>query len=111
MVNKRKSERIPCLVPVEGKLGGIFDHAATFDFSREGVGFISERRIPLRKEMTIALDLGVEEDPIFVRGEVRWVKPMVDSDKFRVGIFFNDFLSGSRSKLKQYFHNLKSRLP
>ncbi len=111
MVNKRKSERIPCLVPVEGKSGGIFDHAATFDFSREGVGFISERRIPLRKAMTIALDLGVEEDPIFVRGEVRWVKPMVDSDKFRIGISFENFLGESKFRLKQYFYNLKSRLP
>lgn len=111
MVNKRKSERIACLVPVEGKLGGIFDHAATLDFSKEGVGFISERRIPLHKEMTIALDLALEEDPIFVRGKVRWIKPIAGSDKFRIGIFFENFLGGSQSRLKQYFYNLKSRLP
>ena len=107
MTNQRKSKRVACLVPVEGKAGGAFDHAATLDFSKEGVGFISEKKIPLHKKVTIALDLGLEEDPIFVRGKVQWVKPMAGSDKFRIGIFFSDFLNRSRSKLKQYFYNLE----
>ena len=105
MENKRKSERFPCLVPVEGKAGGAFDHAATLDFSKEGVGFISESRIPLHKEVTIALDLGAEEGPIFVRGKVQWVKPMVGSDFFRAGVLFNNFLKGSKRELSRYFND------
>ncbi len=101
MPNKRKYRRFPCFVPVNGKAGSPFDTSATVDFSKYGFGFISQERIPLNKEITIEIDLGVEEDPIFVTGTVKWVRK--EHDKFRVGIFFKNVLKGSKSRLDKFF--------
>lgn len=102
MVNKRKNERVACLVPVEGKKGSAFDEAATLDFSRGGLGFISSKEIPLDKKVTIALDLGMEKDSVFVVGKVKWIRPVSDSDYFRGGVSFDNFLKGSKRELGRY---------
>ncbi len=93
-----------CLVPVEGKKGSAFGEAATLDFSQGGLGFLSSKEIPLHKEVTIALDLAMEKDPVFVVGKVKWIKPVSDSDNFRVGLSFKNFLKGSKQELSRYFN-------
>lgn len=103
MANKRKDERMECLVPVEDKKGGAFEEAAALDLSQGGLGFISSKEIPLHKEVTIALDLGMEKDPVFVVGKVKWVKPVLDSENFRVGMSFKNFLKGSKQELGRWF--------
>ena len=105
MGEKRKNKRYTCFVPVDGKEGGLFDRTKTVDISREGIGFISSQVIPLHKEIAIELDLGEEDEPVFVIGKVKWVNPLSRSSHFRVGIFFENILRGSKSRLNRYFRS------
>ena len=102
--HKRKSERVSCVVPVEGKDGSLFEIAQTIDVSHGGIGFISRHQIPLNKEVMVALDLEPGEDPVFVLAKVRWVVPIPASSNFRIGMSFENVLRGSKSRLDSYFH-------
>ena len=99
----RKSQRISCLVPVDGKTGSTFDHTQTIDFSKGGFGLISSHFIPRNKQMPIEIDLGENEDPVFVIGKVQWVKKIKGTTTYRVGMHFTEVLKGSKSRLSSYF--------
>ncbi len=101
--NKRKSQRQTCLVPVDGKQGSPFDKTQTIDISKGGIGFISPTKISLNKEIAMEIELSPEGETVIVVGKVRWVHPIADSDKYRIGLSFEDVLSGSKSRLNQYF--------
>lgn len=103
MSNKRKNERVSCLVPIEGKRGSLFDRTKTVNISQGGLGVVSQGRIPLNKEIAIELSLKEEEEPIVVLGKVRWVTSIAQSEFFRVGLSFENILRGSRARLKEYF--------
>ena len=101
--NKRKTERVTCLVPVEGKKGSAFDLTQTIDISKQGIGFISQNKIPLNKKITIELDLHEEDAPVFVTGKVKWVHPIENEKAYRIGLSFVDVKHGSKSRLNKYF--------
>ena len=103
ILNKRKSERLRCLVPVDGKQGDVFDRTQTFDISKGGIGFISAQRIPLNKQIAMAIELAPDDVPVVVVGKVKWVRQISNSEIYRVGMSFEDVLSGSKSRLNQYF--------
>lgn len=105
MLNKRKNEREAIHVPVDGKSGDVFDHIRTIDFSRGGFGFISDHEVPLSKEIAIEIDLEKDGTPVFVIGKVRWVEPLADSEKFRVGLSFEDVFKGSKTRLSHFFQS------
>lgn len=104
---RRKTKRIDCVVPVESKEGGIFDHVKTIDFGRGGVGFVCDHEIPLNQEIAIELDLTEEGEPAYVIGKVRWVQPIEKSKQFRIGLSFDDMLRGSKTRLNKYFQEEK----
>ena len=103
MVNHRKDQRRICVVPVEGKKGGIFDHTQVIDFSKGGLGFVSQHRIPVNKEVPIEIEVTPEGKPIFVVGRVQWVHRIMNSKNYRIGLSFKDIMQGSRSRLREYF--------
>ena len=90
-------------VPVDGKEGTFFEDLKTMDLSRGGIGFISHYKIPLNKEIAIELDLSADQDPVFVIGKVQWIKPVANSDTYKVGITFKNILRGSKSRMNKYF--------
>ncbi|HLF19034.1 MAG TPA: PilZ domain-containing protein [Candidatus Omnitrophota bacterium] len=104
MKDKRKAQRVACLVPVEGKEGGPFDLTKTTDISKSGIGFVSDKKIPLNKEITIELDLDQKQEPVFVVGKVQWVHPIAQSQRYRIGLSFFDILHGAKSRLEKYFN-------
>ena len=57
MSDSRKNKRYACTVPVEGKEKSVFDHTQVIDFSKGGIGFVSQHRIPVNKEVPIEIDL------------------------------------------------------
>ena len=65
MPDHRRNKRQICVVPVEGKRDSVFDHTQVIDFSKGGIGFVSQHRIPLNKEMPIEIDLTAEGEPVF----------------------------------------------
>ncbi len=103
MDNQRKSERVSCLVPVDAKQNDPFDKTRTIDFSKGGIGLISNNEIKVNQAITIELDLEQGEDPVFVVGKVQWVSPIADTDQYRVGLAFDSVSSGSKSRLTKYF--------
>lgn len=106
MENLRKHERVSCLVPVDAKQNDPFDKTRTIDFSKGGIGLISNNEIKLDQKVTIALDLEQGEDPVFVVGKVQWVSPVTNSSQYRVGLCFDSVSSGSESRLNEYFEGL-----
>ena len=103
MQNQRKNERYPCLVPIEGKNGSVFDQTRTTDFSKRGLGFVSSHRIPVNKEIPIEIELTVDGQTVFVMGRVQWVRRIHNSKNYRIGVTFKDVMKGSKSRLDQYF--------
>jgi len=108
MSNHRKNQRYNCVVPVDGKKGAAFDRTRAVDFSKGGVGFISDRRVPVNKEIPIELDLTAEGNPVLVIGKVQWVRRIEDRKQYRIGVSFKDVLNGSKSQFNQYFKEHKS---
>jgi len=105
-LNKRKHNRSRCIVPIDGKSGDIFEHVITTDISKTGMGFISEKKIPVNKEIPIELDFEENGDPVFVIGKVKWVKAIPDSTKYRLGLNFETVLNGSKTRLNKSFRKI-----
>ena len=103
MTNQRKSERFNCYVPVEGKAGSVFESSQTVDISRDGIGFFSNQEIPLKKKIAIEIALAPEGESVIVIGEVKWIRQL--SNIYRIGMRFANVISGSRSRLDQYFRS------
>ena len=51
--DRRRDRRKRCLVPVDGTGRSPFGNTKTFNISRGGIGLISLRPIPLKKEIAI----------------------------------------------------------
>jgi len=103
-MENRRASRQSCLVPVDSKPGTIFDQVRTVDISPGGIGFVSSAKLPLRKKIAVELLLTPDADPVLVLGEVRWVKPIAESELYRVGMkFVKSVADNSRTRLKQYF--------
>ena len=103
--NKRKSERFVCFVPIEGKEGTVFASSQTVDISRDGIGFISNKIVPLNKKIAIEIALAPEDEPVLVIGQVQWVRQLSNINSYRVGMRFANILPGSRSRLDKYFRS------
>lgn len=101
--NKRKSERCECVVPIDGKQGGVFRNVITTDISKTGMGFVSQCKIPVNKEIPIELDLEENGEPVFVIAKVKWVKPIPQTTQYRLGLNFESVLSGGKTRLNKYF--------
>ncbi|MBF0479282.1 MAG: PilZ domain-containing protein [Candidatus Omnitrophica bacterium] len=101
-MNKRKSPRLSCLVPVDAQAGNFFDTSKTVDFSKGGIGIVSRKEIPLHQKMAIELDLDDNGNSVLVMGEVEWATPISDG-MFRIGVSFKEMLQGSKSRLANYF--------
>ncbi|MBF0532034.1 MAG: PilZ domain-containing protein [Candidatus Omnitrophica bacterium] len=104
MKNQRKCPRLVCAVPVEGQAAGVFDQTQTVDFSRGGLGFVSQQPIPLNHKIAVELDLEEQGNPVFVIGRVKWVRPEPVGG-YRVGMEFESILRGSKSRIDQYFRD------
>ena len=103
-LNKRKTKRQFCYVPVEAKKGTPFDKICTVDISRDGIGFISQKRVKVDEKVAIAVELTSEGKTALVLGQVKWIREMPQSAEYRLGIKFTNILvQGSKAILKSYF--------
>jgi c-di-GMP-binding flagellar brake protein YcgR len=103
-IEQRKSLRKGCVVPVDGREGGAFEDLCAVDISQGGLGFISSKPVPIHKKIAVEVELGRGKDPVLMMAEVKWVRPLEQSQNFRIGMRFIKVLySGSKSRLTQYF--------
>ena len=101
--NKRSELRQNCFVPVESKEGSAFDDTCTIDISRHGIGFVSPHKHEINEKVAIEIQLKADTEPVLVLGVVKWVRKLSDSDQYRIGLNFAEVLSGSQTRLNQYF--------
>lgn len=105
VIDKRKTRRFNCLVPVDGKEGSPFSTTKTVDISRDGIGFVSNHSIPVHEKIAIELALRPDTEPVLVIGEVKWVSRISDTDQYRIGLTFSDIIDGSRDDLDESLNN------
>lgn len=103
VAEKRCEARHRCSVPVESKADSSFDETQTVDISRHGVGFISCHPHSINEKIAIEIQLKDGTDPVVVIGIVRWVRKLSDSDQYRVGLNYDQVMSGSPRRLDRYF--------
>ena len=101
--NKRCEPRKNCFVPVESKAESAFDQTQTVDISRHGIGFISRHPHTINEKIAIEIQLKANTDPVLVIGIVKWVRKISDSEQYRVGLTYDDVISGSPRRLDRYF--------
>ena len=105
--NKRTESRHSCQVPVEGKEGSVFDDTQTIDISRHGIGFVSPHPHALNEKVAIEIQLKPNTEPVLVLGVVKWVRKISDSETWRIGLNFQEILSGSQTRLDKHFREEK----
>ena len=103
--NKRTERRNRCFVPVESKRVPTFDQSQTFDISRHGIGFISPYRHHINEKIAIAIQLEADKDPVLIIGIVKWVCRFSKTEQYRIGMNYDEIISGSQSRLDQYFES------
>ena len=101
--NKRTEARQNCFVPVESKSDSSFDQTQTVDISRHGIGFISHHPHNINEKIAIEIQLKPNTDPVLVIGVVKWVRKISDSEQYRIGMNYDEILSGSQRRLDRYF--------
>ena len=101
--NKRSEPRRNCFVPVESKSDSSFDQTQTVDISRHGMGFISPHPHSINERIAIEIQLKPNTDPVLVLGTFKWVRKISDSEQYRVGLNYDEIISGSHRRLDRYF--------
>src|SRR5947209_6486979 len=101
--NKRSENRRNCFVPVESKSDSTFDQTQTVDISRHGIGFISPHAHTINERIAIEIQLKPNTDPVLVIGTVKWVRKISDGEQYRIGLNYDEIISGSQKRLDRYF--------
>ena len=117
MIKKREEKRIPFRKLVLCKCGEEMHPAFTQDVSQHGIGIQTMQDPPLHHKLRIVL--AVEQDSIFLDGEVRWAHEFSDRQKVKpreIGIYIRrppaDYLRlvaacSDRSRPRPFFQPLK----
>jgi len=87
--NLRKNKRKKCLVPVEGKKGTVYENIQTTDICRDGIGFISDRKIFIDEKIAVEMEYMRNGISFLKVGKVRWVEKVPGSDCYRFGMKLN----------------------
>ena len=99
----RSCLRLDCQVPVDSRESSPLPEVKTFDISRNGIGLISSRPVPLNERIAIELVLEPGTEPVLVIGQVRWVHRVGRHGQYRIGVAFSDILEGSKDRLDRAF--------
>lgn len=101
--NNRIETRNDCFVPVESKRDSPFDQTQTVDISCHGIGFISSYPHHINEKIAIEIQLKPNTNPVLVIGIVKWVHKLSDSEQYRIGMNYDEIISGSQRRLDRYF--------
>ncbi len=108
----RRLSRCYCRFP-SGVADGFFKHGQAEKASaKESGGSIQQRDhgqtdgVHSRQQKTrphARDELSGNTDPVLVIGTVKWVRRLSDSEQYRVGLSYNEVISGSPKRLDRYF--------
>jgi hypothetical protein len=90
MEDKRRFRRIPFKEPVQFRIKEQAESAGciAFDLSERGIRLTNQDFIPIRKEVTLTLqmDSGLQFD---VQGQVVWIQRVPHSEYYQLGLEFS----------------------
>ena len=103
MLFRSLDTRNHCFVPVESKSESLFDQTQTVDISCHGIGFVSSHPHNINEKIAIEIQLKPNTNPVLVIGIVKWVRRLSNSEQYRIGMNYDEIISGSQRRLDRYF--------
>ncbi len=105
MGEKRKHMRFNVLMDAIFRKGGASKQFKVNNFSREGIGVLSEESLDEGEDVEVELMIPGDNMPVIFEGKIAWVSGSVsDSAKYRGGIQFKNLSSGDRGRLMEYIY-------
>jgi len=92
-------------VPVLCKKGTMFDNSQTVDITRNGIGFFSQRFVPVDTNMILEISLSPKTNPLLAVGRVKWIQKVGYMDRYRVGMEFTDISENAKGRLSEYLES------
>ena len=107
MEEKRRYMRFNVLMDAIAKTaGGALKKMKVNNFSREGLGIISDNAIPDGESVEIELKIPGDNIPVVVTGEIAWSATALSSNEFfRGGIQLKKIKSADRGRILNFIYN------
>ena len=89
-LNKRQYPRYPFKQAVKFQIGEFScpDGCLSRDLSRSGICLTVSQFIPVKGSVILYLQQDQESKVIVVKGTISWIKTLLDSERYQVGIHF-----------------------
>ena len=105
MEEKRKYMRFNVLLDALCKTGGALKKLTISNFSREGIGALSEIKIPKGEAVEIELSIPGDNIPVVVSGQIAWASSQSDkSESFKYGIKLDSIDGSDRGRVLNYIY-------
>ena len=105
MGEKRKFMRFNVLMDAICRKGSDKRKLKVNNFSREGLGVISDESLNLGDEIELELNIPGDNLPVLVNGEVAWtLAPGPENRRFRGGVRFKEINNSDRSRILGYIY-------
>lgn len=105
MGEKRKFMRFNVLLDAICKKSNELSKLKINNFSREGLGVLSDGSLDLGESIQIELSIPGDNMPVLMQGEVAWtLAPGPENRRFRSGIRFKDISNADRSRILGYIY-------
>ena len=105
MTEKRKYMRFNIFLDALCKSCGFQKKLKVDNFSREGLGILSEDEIPEGENVEIELLIPGDNIPVIVSGEIAWTtKINAESEKYKSGVKFKTIDNSDRSRILHYIY-------
>ena len=99
--NRREAERHACAIELEFSIDSHFFTGLSEDISEGGLFVATYERLPIGTRLALSFEL--QDGPVEVRGEVRWVR---DADQFEgwpgLGIAFTELPAEAVERIASY---------
>ena len=105
MSEKRKYMRFNVFMDALGRKGGMLKKLKVNNFSKEGVGVISDA--PLREGEDLEVEMMIPGDnmPVVFEGKIAWTSDdTYDHEHYKGGIKFNKISNNDRSRILEYIY-------
>ena len=105
MGEKRKYMRFNVLLDAVAKTGDAMKKMTVNNFSKEGVGVLSEKSLYIGEGVEIEMLIPGDNIPVMMTGEVAWTESGEDGDnEFKSGIKFRDIHNSDRGRILDYIY-------
>lgn len=103
---KRKYMRFNILMDAINRTGGSLKKMKVNNFSKEGMGIISNDYLAKGEDVEIELTIPGDNIPVILEGEVAWASdPITDSAQHKYGVKFTKVDNNARRRILEYIYS------